>query len=170
MLMPRLPEMRFDLVGEENELQQNLAPVVDSARPFEHNVLGDEIDHFEQCLVGRENGFSFCDLAQLPMIALNYVGRVDGFSDFERIFEERRELAPVLAPTLHFQRVSCPSQVLNFVPGGKPGVFRRCRVNRLEIMEQLFRILVRYITDGIANLMHNVLLDFRLGETGGNGF
>ena len=51
--------MLADTLGEEDrELQQHLAPILDTPRPFARDVHGDQIQHFQQRLVGREDALA----------------------------------------------------------------------------------------------------------------
>jgi hypothetical protein len=57
-----------ELNGEANaELKENLSPVVDTARPVEHDVLSDEIKHFQLRLVIRDDSLALGHLAELSI-------------------------------------------------------------------------------------------------------
>ena len=78
--------MGADAVREENRKpKQDLSPVFNTSCPFTDYVHGGQL-HFEQGVIRLEDAFSLCYLAELAMVALNHIGRVDQLSDFRRVF------------------------------------------------------------------------------------
>ena len=78
-----LLKKRFAPIGEENaELEKNLPQIMNVACPLEHDILRDEIEHFQKRLVTGEYGFTLCDLSKLPVVAFNHVSGVYNLSDF----------------------------------------------------------------------------------------
>lgn len=136
------------------------------ASPFEHDILGDEIQHFEKCLVVGENGLAFGDLAQLPMVALYHIGSVNELANFWRVFKESRKLGPVALPGLNHQRIPLAPNRIEVLQHSQSRFFTGRSVNGLESCQQLFRIFVGHIPNGVSNLMDDAFLDFGLGEAG----
>ena len=65
-------------VSEVNcQLGVDHAPVPAPARPFLGNVHHGQVEHFEQAIIGGENGFGLGHFPQLPVKALNSIGGVD---------------------------------------------------------------------------------------------
>ena len=134
--------------------------------PAEHDVLSDEIEHFEQRLIVGKNGLAFGHLAQLPVIVFNHIRGVNQFAGFRRILEKGGDFAPVAPPGLNDQRILDAPYFLKIVQCGQGCLLGGRSVDRLEIRQQFFGILVGDIANGVANLMYHALLDFRVGITG----
>lgn len=74
----------------------DLFPVLTMPCPFLCDVHHRQIQHFQQTVVSRENGFGFCHLAQLAVKAFNGVGRINQASDCFRIFEIGGQSCPII--------------------------------------------------------------------------
>ncbi len=125
---------------------------MDSAGPFEHDVLSDQIQHFEESFIGWENSLALCDLAKLPVVALDHISRVNQLADFGRVLEESGDFSPIALPGLDDQRILRAPDVFKFLQRRQSGLLAGSRVNRLEVHKQLLRVLVGHIADGIADL------------------
>lgn len=56
--------MGFDFFREEDgQLEQNLAPVLDTAGPFPQDILGSQVEHFKQSIIRWEDAFPFSNFA-----------------------------------------------------------------------------------------------------------
>ena len=142
---------------------------MDAASPAKHNVLCNEIKHFEQRLVVGENGLALSHFAELAVVAFNHIGGINQFADFRRILEKGGNFAPVAPPGLNDQRIPGTPYFFEIVQGGQGRILRGCGIDGLEIRQQFFRILVGHIADRVADLMHHAFLDFRAGITGFDG-
>ena len=61
----------------DRHLGVNQAPILPSSGPFFRNVHHGQIQHFQQAIIGRKDGFGLGNLAELAIKALNGVGGVD---------------------------------------------------------------------------------------------
>ena len=83
-----------------HQLVQNLAPVPGSgfSNPFLRTIHHCQIQQFEQCIIGREDGSAFGYLTELTVDVLDGIRCIDDFSQFLRILEICRKLSPVVTP------------------------------------------------------------------------
>ena len=65
----------------------NDAPILSPSGPFLRNVHHGEIQHFQQAVIRRKNGFGFGDLAKLAIEPFDGIGRIDQPANFLREFE-----------------------------------------------------------------------------------
>lgn len=66
--------------------------------PFLGNVYHGQIQHFQQTVIGWEDGLGFNYLAQLTDKALNGVGDINQPPDFMGILEISAEVGPIIPP------------------------------------------------------------------------
>ena len=75
-------------------------PVLTPSVPFFRNVHHRQIQHFQQAVVGRKNGFGLGDFPQLAVKALYRVGCIDQATNRFRVLEIGAQIRPVLPPGL----------------------------------------------------------------------
>ena len=83
---------------EELQLAEHQVPVLAPGMPVLYDPLGCQVKHSPQRIVVGKAGFVLGDLPELPVQALNDVGRVYDFPDFRRVFKERAQDFPVVLP------------------------------------------------------------------------
>ena len=88
-------------VGEEElQLTEHQVPILTPDMPVLDNSLGCQIEHSPQRIVVGKAGFVLGDLPELPVQALDDVGRVYDFPNLRRIFKEGAQNLPVVLPAL----------------------------------------------------------------------
>ena len=98
------------------------APVRDGHRPFFTGVAIRQVDKLGQGCVIRENTLVLCDLADLAMVALHRIGRINELPDGLGILKELAQAAPVVTPwlvsvpwrcwnLLHFSSLLCITKI-----------------------------------------------------------
>lgn len=68
---------------QDGELKQHLAPILDTSCPFSGDIHRRQVEHFEQCFIGRENALALRHLAKLPVVAFNHVRCIDELADLQ---------------------------------------------------------------------------------------
>ena len=74
------------------------APILAAPSPFPGNIHHGQIQHFQQTVIGGEDGLGLGYLAKLAVKALNGVGGIDQPPDFLKILEISAEIGPVIPP------------------------------------------------------------------------
>ena len=86
-------------VGEEDfKLRMDQAPILATTSPLFRDVHRRQVQHFQEAVVGREDGLGLGDLAELAVKALNGVGRVDDPADLSGVLEIGAQPRPILPP------------------------------------------------------------------------
>ncbi len=84
----------------DGHLGVDQAPVLPPSSPFFCDIHHDQIQHFQETVIGREHGISLGDLAQLAVEALNGVGGVDRPAHLLWVLEIGAQVGPVGPPEL----------------------------------------------------------------------
>ena len=90
--------VRHSVGKVDRQLSVDHAPVLTPARPFPGNIHHGQIQHFEQAVIGGENGFGLGHLPQLAVKALNGVGGVDQPAYLLWVLEVSTQIWPVVPP------------------------------------------------------------------------
>ena len=90
--------VRHTLGEVDCQLGVDDAPILAPPSPFLGNIHHGQIQHFQQAVIGGEDGLGLGHLAKLAVKALNGVSGIDQPSDFLRIFELSAEIGPVIPP------------------------------------------------------------------------
>ena len=88
-------------IGEvDRHLSVDQTPVLSPSGPLFGNIHHSQIQHFEQTVIGGEDGFGLGHLAQLAVKSLNDVGGIDQPPDLLEILEVDAQVGPVVTPGL----------------------------------------------------------------------
>ena len=74
------------------------APILPASGPLFRDVHRRQIQHFQEAVVGREDGLGLRDLAELAVETLNGIGRVDDPADLSGVLEIGAQSRPVVPP------------------------------------------------------------------------
>ena len=125
----------------DRQLGVDDAPVLPSSRPFLRNVHHGEIQHFQQVLIRRKNGFGFGDLAKLTIEALDGIGRIDQPANLLREFEICAQVCPVFPLGSSDPGILVSPGFFKCVQGTLRRWLIHCGVNSLEIGHERFQSL-----------------------------
>ena len=92
--------LRHTVVKIDGQLCVNPAPILPSAGPFFRNVHHRQIQHLEKTVICRKDGFCLRHLAELPVEALDGIGRIDQPPHLFRVLEVGAQIRPVVPPGL----------------------------------------------------------------------
>lgn len=138
--------------------------------PVKHDILSDEIKHFEQRLFVGENGLALGHLTELAVVAFNHIGCINQLANFGRIPDKGGYFAPVAPLGQNNQEIPASPCFLEIVQGGQGRILRGRGIDKLEIRQQFFRVLAGDTAYQVTDLMNHALLNFRAGITGFNSF
>ena len=110
-----------------------------------------------------ENGGCFGNLSELPVQILDGIGGIHDFSDFCWIAEHWGELMPFVLPGFEVYGILRPL-LLHCPKCRESGFLTRRSVDTPEIRAEVLLVLVGNILHGIADLMHDALLDIGVRE------
>lgn len=88
--------MLSDTVGEEDgELEEDLSPVLNPARPLADDIHRRQIEHLEQGFIRWKYALALRDFTKRAVVALDHIGGEDEFADLWRILGPPDFLKPV---------------------------------------------------------------------------
>lgn len=89
-------------VGEQDlQLAEHHIPVLAPGVPVLYNPLSRQIQHPAQRIVIGEAGLVLGNLPELPVQALNDIGRVYDFPNLRRVFKKGAQNIPIFLPALN---------------------------------------------------------------------
>ena len=88
------------------ELVADARPILWRHRPFPRDLTRDQEQELARRLPARERAFRLGHLAQLPVVPLDRIGRVDQPSDLRSILEHRRQVFPMRFPSPQRNRIA----------------------------------------------------------------
>ena len=92
--------VRYTVSKVDGQLCMDPAPIHPPAGPFFRTVHHCQMQHFEEAVVRRKDGFCLCHLAKLTFETLYGIGRIDEPTYFLRILEVGAQVRPVIPPGL----------------------------------------------------------------------
>ena len=105
-------------------------------------------------------------LAVCGVQALDRIRRVDDGPDICGKLEDRGDDVPVTLPAFHGIRIFLRPFFCDPIPIGSPLFLIRGIVDRFEVVGEGLTVFVRHILQGVADLMDDAALVFRLWESG----
>lgn len=144
---------------QNNKMRQSSLPIFDRSTPSLCNIIHRQIHQFEHRVLIRENSLGFNHLAQRAIERLNGIRGMDCPPNIHRIIKQWDDIFPMAHPNL-------ANRWIQLVPLGRKPIqshfsrFDGCRlVNRLEVSRDSLGILPRYITQTVADQMHDAQLN-----------
>ena len=150
-------------------MREDLTPVSHGHAPLSTDVSLGKPEKFCERFIVRENARRFRHFAELPVERFDRIRRVDHAPDLLREGVERRELVPMLFPSLEVHLVLRPL-LLHGYEGLHTRFFGGGAVNRFEVGAELFLLFVGNVLHGVADLVDDAPLNDGIGEDGFDGF
>lgn len=157
-------------VGEEHrQLRMDHAPVLPPASPFLRNIRHGQIWHFQQTGIRREHRFGLGHFPELPVKALDRIGRIDQAAHLLGVLEVGAQVRPILPSGLSNLRIFLVPFLRKSIQSVQSSRLIDCGVDCLQVCHERLDVLVGHIFAGIAELMDDAVLNFRLGKNSFNG-
>ena len=156
--------LRHALGKVDGHLGVDQTPVLPPSGPFFRNIHHSQIQHFQQAVIGRKDGFSFGYLAELAVKALNGVGGVDQSAYLLGVLEVGAEIGPVGPSGLEDFWVFLVPALPKCVQSIQGCLLIHGGIDCLQVGHKGIQILVGHILAGITQLVDDAVLDLGLGK------
>lgn len=156
--------IRYSVLKINSHLSADHAPILAPPGPLFRDIHHGQMQHFQEVVIPRKDGFRPGALSQLAVESLDCIGGINQPADLLGVFEVGAQIRPVISPGLSDFRVFLIPLVCKIIQSIQGSGFVNRGIDLFQISHEGLYVLVADIFAGISELVDDAIPNLSFGE------